>query len=198
LRGEFYSISFIVCRGKSTDGLVIISYSYSQIRFLSLPIPQALGLVTIVLPLITGISTRGAYGLIRRSSKNEKCQLAVPLIAIIGLQVIYETVVATLALTFILPPSALGCGLDSRWTNLYRSQNEKAIRAIQDSFNCCGLRSVKDKAWPFNSTGISPCAKYTGRTKSCFGDWKKAEQTNAGLVLLVAVVVFVLKVCISE
>ena len=176
--------------------LLHISYAYSQIRFLSLPIPQALGLFTVVLPLITGISTQGAYGLIQRSSKNEQYQLTIPLIAVIGFQLVYETIVATLAMTFILPPSDLGCGLNDRWTVLYRLQNEKAIRAIQDSYDCCGLRNVRDKAYPFNSTGHSFCTEITGRTKSCLDDWKKAEQINAGLFVLVALVVFVLKVCI--
>ena len=200
LRGKLYLTRYILCAEesslytRSTDCWLILSYAYSQIRFLSLPIPQALGLFTIALPLITGVSTHGAYGLIQRASKTEQNQLTIPLIAVIGFQLIYETIVATLALTHTLPPAALGCGLDAKWTELYRGKNENAIRAIQDSFHCCGLRSVVDKAWPLNPAGRSLCAEYTGRTKSCFGEWKKAEQINAGLFLLVAVVLFVMKV----
>jgi len=172
----------------------LAGYAYSQIRFLSLPIPQALGLFTVVLPLITGISTQGVYGLIKRSSKGKQYQLTIPLVAVIGFQLIYETVIATLALNHILPPDALVCGLESTWKKLYGDKNQKAIRAIQDSFECCGFRSVVDKAYPFTDHKPSPCAEIFGRSRSCFGAWREAEQVNAGLFLLVAVIVFIIKV----
>lgn len=172
---------------------VIAGYSYSQIRFLSLPISQALGLFTVVLPLSTGISTQGAYGLIQRSTR-ENYQLTIPPIAVIGFQLIYETIIATLATTYILPPSALKCGLNQRWQLLFAQKNWNAIRAIQDAFDCCGLNSVVDRAFPFVPGGRSNCTEVFGRRKSCFADWKKAEQTNAGLFLLVAFVVFLIKV----
>jgi hypothetical protein len=169
-------------------------YSYSRIRFLSLPIPQALALFTVVLPLITGISTQGAYSLIQRSSKKENFKLTIPLLAVIGFQLIYETIVATLALTHILPPSALKCGLHEKWNFLYAQKDVNAVRAIQDAFDCCGFNSIYDRAYPFNDNGKSSCAKVFNRNKSCFGEWRKAEQINAGLLLLVALVVFVIKV----
>ncbi|KAH8590259.1 tetraspanin Tsp3 [Bisporella sp. PMI_857] len=171
----------------------VAGYAFSQIRNLSLPIPQALGLFTVVLPLITGISTQGAYGLIQRSSKNEQYQLTIPLLAVIGFQLVYETIVATLALTYILPPASLACGLNEKWQKLFSERNERAIKDIQDSFNCCGFRTVKDRAWPFIQGQPSPCALTFGRTNSCLGEWRKAEQTTAGLFVLVAVVVFVIK-----
>jgi hypothetical protein len=96
-------------------------------------------------------------------------------------------------MTYILPPSTLACGLDQRWQILYRTKNEKAIRAIQDSFDCCGLNSVVDRAFPF-SGGRSECAGVYGRNKSCVAEWRKAEQTNAGMFVLVALIVFVIKV----
>jgi hypothetical protein len=170
------------------------SYAYSQVRYLSLPISQALGLFTVVLPLITGVSNQGAHGLIQRSSKKESYHLTIPLVVVIGFQLIYETIIATLATTYIVPPSSLTCGLDQRWQFLYREKNEKAIRTIQDSFDCCGFTSVLDRAYPFPTNGSSECSDVYGREKSCFAEWREAEQTNAGLFLLVAVVVFVIKV----
>lgn len=172
----------------------IAGYAYSQIRFLSLPIPQALGLFTVVLPLITGISTQGAYGLIQRSSKHEQYQLTIPLIAVIGFQLIYETIVATLSLTYILPPSALKCGLEDRWSKLFSAKNADAIRAIQDSFNCCGLNSVNHQAFPFTNDKATNCASTFHRNSRCLEPWRQAEQINAGLLLLVALIVFIVKV----
>jgi len=119
-------------------------------------------------------------------------RLTIPFILVIGFQLIYETVVATLALTHIIPPSALGCELANNWQKLYQGKDKKAIIAIQDSFNCCGLNTVADRAFPFGNP--STCAADYGRSKSCFGEWRKAEQVDAGLLLLVAVVVFIVKV----
>jgi len=76
---------------------------------------------------------------------------------------------------------------------LFAQKNGNAIRAIQDAFDCCGLNSVVDRAFPF-SGGRSQCSEVYGRKKSCFANWRKAEQTNAGLFLLVAFVVFLIKV----
>jgi hypothetical protein len=148
----------------------------------------------VVLPLITFISTQGVYGVVQRSSRKENYQLTIPLIAVIGFQLVYETIIATLAMTYTLPPSALRCGLNEKWQLLYSQKNEKAIRAIQDSLNCCGLNSLVDRAFPFPHGANSQCASIFGRDKSCFGEWRKAEQTNAGLFFLVALIVFIIKV----
>ncbi|KAL2065642.1 hypothetical protein VTL71DRAFT_3312 [Oculimacula yallundae] len=173
----------------------IAGYALSQIRILSLPIPQALALLTVFLPLITAVSTQGTYGLVRRSANNEPYQLTIPLIAVIGFQLIYETIIATLALTHMIPPESLICGLESKWKVWWSAHNRSAgesIRVIQDAFDCCGFNSVKDRSWPF--TQPATCAQSFGRTQSCVGSWRRAEQINAGLLLLVAVVVFIIKV----
>jgi len=131
------------------------------------------------------------YSLIQRSSKNEQGRLTIPLIAIIGFQLMYETVVATLALTHIIPPDALVCDLEKRWRKLAAAEDGDAIRAIQDSFKCCGFRTLRDYAFPWGQP--SNCPEVFKYTKSCMKDWRKAEQVNAGLLLLVAVIVFILK-----
>lgn len=135
---------------------------------------------------------QGVYGLIQRASRTEQYQLTIPLVAVIGFQLIYETIVATLALTYMIPPSTLHCGLEERWKGLFVSKDESAIKTIQDAFNCCGFNSVVDRAFPFGNP--SPCSKIFKRTSSCFGPMRKAEQTQAGLLLLVAIMVFVVKV----
>ncbi|KAF4631113.1 hypothetical protein G7Y89_g7022 [Cudoniella acicularis] len=173
--------------------VAIACYSYSQIRFLSLPISQALALLTLVLPIIAGVSTQGVHVLVQRSSRNKPFQLTVPLVAIVGFQLIYETIIATLALTYIAPQNTLKCHMDSRWQELYANKNENAVKAIQDSFNCCGFKTVTDRAYPFLNQVASSCAVHYKRNQSCFSAWSKAEQENAGLLLLVALLVFVTK-----
>lgn len=147
---------------------------------------------TVVLPLITGVSTHGTSVLVRRAGKKEQAQLTLPLLAVIGFQLLYETIVATLAVTHIIPPSDLLCGLEKKWYQLYRAKDRTAIKAIQDSLNCCGFNSVKDKSWPF--VDPATCSDVFGRSNSCVGAWRQAEQTNAGLLLIVALVVFLVTV----
>lgn len=173
--------------------IFLYSYAYSSIRALSLPIPQALALLTVVLPIITGISTHGTSRLLLKSKHNQTPQLTIPLLAIIGLQLIYETVIGTLALTYIVPPSSLICGLETKWQELYSAKNEDAVKAIQDRFNCCGRRSVVDQAWPFPGSKKTPCAEMFPRTRSCLAPWRQAEQVYAGLILIVALAVFIIK-----
>ncbi|QSZ30805.1 hypothetical protein DSL72_000363 [Monilinia vaccinii-corymbosi] len=145
----------------------IAGYSYSRIRSLSLPVSQALALFTVVLPLATGVSIQGAVGLIQRANKKEQNQLTLPLIAVIGFQLVYETVVATLALTYMIPPKSLQCGLDDTWQSLFSSKDERKIRAIQDALNCCGLHSVYDRAYPFrtNAHAAGNCVGLTHRSQ---------------------------------
>jgi len=102
--------------------------------------------------------------------------------------------VATLSLTYILPPSSLQCGLNDRWQRLYSAKNGQALRAIQDSFDCCGFNKVTDRAVPFGGGLASQCAAKYNRDLSCLDPWRQAEQTNAGLLLLVASILFIVKV----
>lgn len=168
---------------------------YSRIDNLSLPIPNALTLLTVLLPLVTGISTQGASVLVRRAKKQKSAApVTTPVLAIFGLLLIYDTIVATLATTYILPPSSLLCGLNEKWTSLFRSKNGVAIRAIQDTLNCCGFYSVNDRAWPFGFNEPSSCRKTFDRTASCAAAWRRMEQVNAGFILLIAIVAFIITV----
>jgi hypothetical protein len=57
---------------------------------------------------------------------------------------------------------------------------------------------VLDRAWPFprDEIGAGECQKRFDRTQPCVGPWRQVEQINAGLLLTVAAVIFVTKVCI--
>lgn len=116
-------------------------------------------------------------------------------IIVFVLLVIYETAIATLALTHVAPPSELSCGLERQWSALFTNKDAEAVRRIQEQFQCCGFRSVRDRAWPFpdKSHSAKACVEAFGRSNSCFGSWRQMEQVTGGLILLVAVVTFLLK-----
>ncbi len=84
--------------------------------------------------------------------------------------------------------------------NLFHSKDSDAINRIQNTYKCCGLHSPVDKAWPFPDKhhGADACVKALGWKKSCFGDWRQDEQISAGLLLMVALLVFASKVRCSS
>lgn len=109
---------------------------------------------------------------------------------------IYETVIATLAFTHMVPPDDLTCLLERNWSQLYSNKDEGAIKRIQEAHQCCGLNTVKTKAWPFPDKNhkSDACIKLFNRQRSCLGDWRQDEQIYAGLLLFVALMTFTMKV----
>jgi len=180
-----------------TDFADLTSYAYSEIRRLSLPISQVLAFFAVLLPIATGVSLKSVHSLLRlHTGSLGRTWSSLYLILILVLQLIYETVIATLALTYMAPPSSLHCGLEEQWKRLRMAKDETAIKKIQDTFDCCGFNTVLDRAWPFPSDGVDDkeCQRRFHRTQSCAGPWRQAEQTNAGVFLIVAAVIFVGKV----
>lgn len=175
------------------------SVSYYNIQSLSLPISRATAIATIILPILNGFVIQGGQTYAarsRRSGRNNIGFLSRPTIIAFMVLAIYETVIATLAFTHMVPPEDLTCLLERTWYRLYSNKDAGAIRRIQDAHQCCGLNSAKDKAWPFadKSHGADACIKAFGRQKSCMADWRQDEQIYAGLLLLVALMTFAIRV----
>ena len=118
------------------------------------------------------------------------------IIPLLILLVIYDTAIATLSLSHMVPSGILTCGLDRTWDHLFRTKDGAAIRRIQDAHQCCGLHSIRDRAWPFQSRdhGVDSCARDFNRTRACLESWSRDQQITAGLLLLVALVTFLSKV----
>jgi hypothetical protein len=112
------------------------------------------------------------------------------------LLVIYDSVLATLALLNIGPADSLDCPLERQWARLFSTKDSNAIRRIQDRHQCCGLNSAHDRAWPFpdQSHGANACEETFNRVRSCLQPWRRDEQMVGGMILVVAVVSFLLKV----
>ena len=149
--------------------------------------------------MITAVSLRGAQRLsIRTNGSNARAKMSFSWSAItfFVLLIIYETAIATLALTHMAPPSELVCGLERQWGALFSIKNADAIQRIQDQLQCCGFRNVQDRAWPFpdRSHTARACVEAFGRNTGCLGGWRQMEQVTGGLILLIAVVTFLLKV----
>ncbi|KAJ5100787.1 hypothetical protein N7456_006839 [Penicillium angulare] len=107
-------------------------------------------------------------------------------------QTIISTSVATLALAYLFPDRILSCNLDQQWQAFFQSKNSHAIRSIQDEFQCCGLRSLHDRAWPFKDRnhGDNACELQLGYQRSCFAPWREQQQNTSWMIF--AAVVFML------
>ncbi|KAL9595760.1 MAG: hypothetical protein Q9219_006258 [cf. Caloplaca sp. 3 TL-2023] len=168
-----------------------------KIRQLSLPIPTATPAAALILPLLTGIGVRGAQSFLTGSEdalfKRQPLRpWALPVLYVV--LVIYESVIATLAITQMLPSDALTCGLSQRWQSLWSTHNADAIKRIQDAHNCCGFRTTKDRSWPMRGNqGADTCRIMYGRERSCLSGWRQDQQIYAGLLLLVAIGTFLVQ-----
>jgi hypothetical protein len=157
---------------------------YLSSRF-TLPPSTATSILTTLLPLLSIASTRFS----RLPAEGSPWRaLLVLLLTTVG-----EGVLGTLAATHLTPST---CELEQVWRALYIHKNGPAVRTIQDAFECCGFRSLKDMAYPFPQADISPnnCMLSTKRTRSCLDSWQGEEQLIGGLMLLVVILTFFMRI----
>ncbi|KAI1454101.1 hypothetical protein F4805DRAFT_440740 [Annulohypoxylon moriforme] len=158
---------------------------------LSLPLSTGTTVLTIILPFIAAANVFYTP-LLHRFLRSRFSSLATQQLLPIALQVIQgilTVVLATLSAQGFVPGKLLECSLEGNWQRLFSAKNARAIQQIQDSFNCCGLRSTKDRDWPLHQC----TASYKDRTTGCLVPWQAAEQRTAGLGFAAVVVVGVLQ-----
>ncbi|KAI4169592.1 MAG: hypothetical protein LQ343_005612 [Gyalolechia ehrenbergii] len=155
-----------------------------------------------ILPILTGLGIQGAQSILTRSDNSLLKRRSLPswvLPICFVVLVVYDTVIATLAATQIIPSEVMTCGLFQRWQSLWSTHNAEAIKRIQDAHNCCGFKTIKDRAWPFaGNDGADRCSIMYEREQNCLPGWQRDQQINAGLILLVAIGTFLVKANISE
>lgn len=154
--------------------------------------------ITALLPILSFLNAFVYPSLLQaaRSSLASRIQQISPAV-LQALQVIITTVLATFLLEGTISSVALNCVLDNQWMRMFRAQDGESIRLIQDTLNCCGLNSVKDRAYPFphgSSGKPSPCAETYGRTMACKQPWRAAMQSSAGVDFGVVVAVGLMQV----
>lgn len=178
--------------------LISARVSLGQIRYLSLPIEEATAIATLLLPILTGITIQASQASLTHSPGATSKPGSPPswlFPSLFLLLTVYETVIATLAFTNMLPSDTLTCQLSNRWQSLFHNHDVDSIRRIQDTHRCCGFRNARDRAWPFpDHHGANACRTTYHRERSCLGSWTRDQQVNAGLSLLVALLCFAVKV----
>ncbi|KAH6688507.1 tetraspanin [Plectosphaerella plurivora] len=165
---------------------------------LSLPSSPGITLATILLPLIAAANTllrprllyaaRGSLSLLQRIYPT----------TFQSLQAILTTALATYLLQQAFPGDAQSCHLATRWQRLFAAKDASAIRRIQNALECCGLNSVRDRAWPFpegrGGGGAGRCVERFDRDTACAGPWGHEAAQIAGLELGIVLAVAVLQI----
>ncbi|KAF2749136.1 hypothetical protein M011DRAFT_466254 [Sporormia fimetaria CBS 119925] len=175
----------------------LAAYAGSRAQQLSLPISDVLIGFVEALPIIAGLVLEVGYDGTRHQERRRKLPKGdtrgPPLVIVANTVIfIYSTAVMTLLGTHVGPVPGLRCGLEERWTQMFRLKKEEPIRTIQDAFKCCGLINSHDRAWPFpdKTHDQHACEKTFGRTSGCLVPWRQEEQRMAGIMMAAVGLVF--------
>ncbi|TEA20988.1 hypothetical protein C8034_v007475 [Colletotrichum sidae] len=159
---------------------------------LSLPTAPFLSLLPILLPVVGVVNSFYYPRLLFNASRSPaRAEQLFPTI-IQSLQGILTTALAVLLLQTVIPNDVSKCGLSTSWQRMFAGKDEDAIKRIQDGLNCCGLNSVKDRAWPFQ--GDIKCPQRFGRDTPCIGPWQEASIRNSSIDLAIVLIVGVLQI----
>ncbi|KAK4135720.1 hypothetical protein BT67DRAFT_455091 [Trichocladium antarcticum] len=160
----------------------IAIYEHVTISTLSLPIPHALTILTILLPLLSPATAYFTPRLLQPASHSTTTTTTTnnnnnnpnnnpdraltrkpppspsrnPAVLPIALNLALLTTTTALLTLLSLPllsPATAQCRLAQQWHALFSAHDGPAIRAIQDALACCGFRSPRDMAWPFPAPG---------------------------------------------
>jgi hypothetical protein len=178
----------------------LAGYALHSSHVYSLPIADIIGGLAVALPALAGVALETVISLNERLAQKGHLQTSRIFQITVVAFLVFETVLATLAGTHISPPGSLNCALRERWGSLFHSKSSDEIRRIQDAFNCCGLNSPKDMAYPFPGNGrdANACMVRYERTTACIDPWREEERKVAIMLLIVPLAVFVWKVSQSS
>ncbi|KAF2723984.1 hypothetical protein K431DRAFT_241534 [Polychaeton citri CBS 116435] len=179
---------------------VVAAYVLQQINRFSIPIPNILTALTVALPPLVGIAVSSLNAFDEHLSTKSRVPTSQIQHTIILVFTVYEAIIATLAGVHLSPQTNLRCGLQDKWRALYMAKDTAALKTIQNALRCCGFESMKDMAWPFpdKTHKADACMiRYAGeRDRSCLGPWRSRERSMAGLLMFVAVGIFLWKMAI--
>ncbi|KAL4882531.1 hypothetical protein BJY04DRAFT_186359 [Aspergillus karnatakaensis] len=183
----------------SALSVILGALSWIRTSGFFLPLPAWVPILATLLPPLTLAALVTARVLFQPTSRTSiRWTQAFQIIN--HLHTVLLTVIVTVALAYLLPDATLSCHLEQQWQSFFQQKNSHVIRAIQDGFQCCGLRSIHDRAWPFKDKthGDNACELQLGYRRSCFGPWREMQQGTSWMVFAAVVCVLVAKVGVAQ
>ncbi|KAJ0426561.1 hypothetical protein BJY00DRAFT_272459 [Aspergillus carlsbadensis] len=183
----------------SAISLIFGALSWTRTTTLFLPLSTWIPVLATLLPPLTLIAI-ASNRFLSRSASHTRPHWTQPLQLLNHAHTILLSIVATAALAYLYPESILTCHLNNQWQYFFQHKDARAIRAIQDRYQCCGLRSIHDRAWPFkdHDHGDNACEQQLGYLRSCFEPWRGAQTRTSWMVVAAVVCVLVLKIAVWQ
>ncbi|KAJ5239066.1 hypothetical protein N7468_003685 [Penicillium chermesinum] len=182
-------------------GISLGALAWSQTISLYLPVPAWISAAATLLTPVLGLALAVFSALaLKTTSQRDRAWYSTRIQGAISLlnhlHTILSTVLATLALAYMFPESLLSCNIEQQWQQFFHVKNSEAVRTIQDSLQCCGLRSTRDRAWPFKDKnhGDEACEVQLGYSRSCIEPWMARQRKASWMTFAAVLLIVVLKV----
>ncbi|RDA91121.1 hypothetical protein CP533_0445 [Ophiocordyceps camponoti-saundersi (nom. inval.)] len=158
---------------------------------LSLPLPKPLTILAMLLPILAFLNAYIYPNLLHRAS-SPAARLSPTRLAPLVLQATQSLLTAVLATAFLLrglvpSPLVVDFLLEARWDDLFVRRLAGRIELVQDSFDCCGFRTLDDRAFPFD--GRLSCEEEYHRLRPCRDPWARAMQATSAIDFAVVLTV---------
>lgn len=156
--------------------------------------------MTLALPPIAGITIElsNALGTAlaskpkhRQAAKSTIPPILLPGTLTLALLLIYETVMATLAGARIAPIPPITAALKAKWEAMYAARDDRHINRLQTRFKCCGFEGPGDMSLPRGEAVCMPDKHGVVAEVGCLEKWRGEQRLVAGIMLAVAVGVFI-------
>ncbi|KAL4745727.1 hypothetical protein BDW72DRAFT_207950 [Aspergillus terricola var. indicus] len=190
-----YALLLVASRPSSNCPFLI---SWARTTGLYLPLPTWIPATTTLLTPITLLVLISFRILFNNAFKANPVRFTLSISS--QIHTILLTALGTLALSYLFPSQILFYHLEGQWQTLFQQKNAHAIRTIQDRFQCCGLRSVHDRAWPFKNRthGDNACELQMGYRRACIEPWSESQRGASWMVFAAVVGGLLVKIASAQ
>ncbi|KAL4909235.1 hypothetical protein BDW74DRAFT_174435 [Aspergillus multicolor] len=186
----------------SVISLVLGALSWARTTALHLPFPTWIPATTTLVTPLALITILTYRFLITNTPQTQTNRFQLPILApfLSHIHTILLTTLATLALSYLSPAEILSCHLETQWQTFFAQKDAHAIRSIQDRFQCCGLRSIHDRAWPFKDRTHrdNACELQLGYRRACFAPWTASQRSVSWMAFAAVLGGLIVKIAFAQ
>jgi len=177
--------------------LTLFRWSLVQFQRLTFPFPSLIPLTTITLALIALVVIWLDDTKALPSQDEARSVILVFLAYIIHLIPVILTVWSA---TYVFSTDIRACRTELQWKRWFQSKNEDAIRSVQSLCHCCGLNSMRDRAWPFPSHNVdaTTCERTSGFSTACGPIWQEKLRATVTVSMTASILELLLLVRASK